>query len=68
MDDGTVYYILVNEGGERRTDDSGVFHETVHLQYSVTEEMAFNLGSNRILIDLDKVQTVIINGDTVYQK
>ena len=68
MDDGNVYYILINEGGERRTDDSGVFHETTHLQYSATKKMAWNLGSNRIIIDLDKVQSVIINGDTLYQK
>ncbi|QCT07261.1 hypothetical protein [Ruminococcus bovis] len=68
MDDGTVYYILVNEGGERRTDDSGVFHENAQLQYSATEEMAWDLGSNRIIIDLDKVQSVIINGDTIYRK
>ncbi len=68
MDDGSVYYILINEGGERRTDDSGVFHETTHLQYSATKEMAWNLGSNRIIIDLDKVQSVIINGDMLYRK
>lgn len=68
MDDGTIYYILVNEGGERRTDDSGVFHENAQLQYSATEEMAWDLGSNRIIIDLDKVQSVIINGDTIYKK
>ena len=68
MDDGSVYYILINEGSERRTNDSGVFHETTHLQYSATKEMAWNLGSNRIIIDLDKVQSVIINGDTLYQK
>ena len=58
----------INEGGERRTDDRGVFHETTHLQYFATKEMAWNLGSNRIIIDLDKVQSVIINGDTLYQK
>ena len=68
MDDGSVYYILINEGSERRTNDSGVFHETTHLQYSATKEMAWNLGSNRIIIDLDKVQSVIINGDMLYQK
>ena len=68
MENGTVYYILVNEGGERRTDDDGVYHETTHLQYSPTEGMPYNLGSNRILIDIGKVQSVIINGDTVYEK
>lgn len=68
MDDGTVYYILINEGGERRTDDNGVFHERAQLQYSATEEMAWDLGNNRIIIDLDKVQSVIINGDTIYRK
>lgn len=68
LDDGTVYYLLSNEGGERRTDENGVFHETINLQYSATEQVPFNLANNRILIDLDKVQSVIINGDTVYKK
>lgn len=68
MDDGTVYYVLVNEGGGRRTDDNGVFYETTYLQYSATEEPAIDLASNRIIIDLDKIQSVIINGDTIYQK
>ena len=68
MDDGTVYYILVNEGGGRRTDDNGVFYETTYLQYSATEEPAIDLASNRIIIDIDKIQSVIINGGTIYQK
>ncbi|MBQ7745062.1 MAG: hypothetical protein IJT85_05770 [Ruminococcus sp.] len=68
MDDGTVYYVLVNEGGGRRTDDNGVFYETTYLQYSTTEEPAIDLASNRIIIDIDKIQSVIINGDTIYQK
>lgn len=68
MDDGTVYYVLVNEGGGRRTDDNGVFCETTYLQYSATEEPAIDLASNRIIIDIDKIQSVIINGDTIYQK
>ena len=67
MDDGTVYYILVNEGGRQRTDDNGVFYETTCLQYSATEEPAIDLASNRIIIDIDKIQS-IINGDTIYQK
>lgn len=68
MDDGSIYYILVNEGGELRTDENGVFHETSDLQYSATEKWAWDLGSNRIIIDLDKIQSVIINGDTIYSK
>lgn len=68
LDDGTVYYLLSNEGGERRTDENGVFHERINLQYSATEQVPFNLAGNRILIDLDKVQSVIINGETIYQK
>ena len=68
MDNGTVYYILINEGGDRRVDDNEVYHETIELQYSTTEDMARNLASNRIIIDIDKIQTVIINGDTIYEK
>ena len=68
MDDGMVYYILINEGGEHSADDNGVFHEKTHLQYSYKPAFPFNPGDNRIIIDLDKVQTVIINGDTIYQK
>lgn len=68
MDDGTVYYILINEGGEHSADDNGVFHEKTHLQYSYKPDFPYNPGNNRIIIDLDKVQTVIINGDTIYQK
>ncbi len=68
LDDGTIYYIIINEGGQRTADDSGVYHETVHLDYSLTKGMQLDLGSNRITVDIDKIQTVVINGDTVYTK
>ena len=64
----THYSYLLPEGGERTADDNGVFHEKTHLQYSYKPAFPFNPGDNRIIIDLDKVQTVIINGDAIYQK
>ena len=42
--------------------------EVIADVYSATEEPAIDLASNRIIIDLDKTQSVIINGDTIYQK
>ena len=42
--------------------------EVIADVYSATEEPAIDLASNRIIIDLDKIQSVIINGDTIYQK
>lgn len=68
LDDGTIYYIIINEGGQRTVDESGVYHETVHLDYSPTKGMPLDLGSNRITVDIDKIQTVVINGVTVYSK
>ena len=42
--------------------------EVIADVYSATEEPAIDLASNRIIIDIDKIQSVIINGDTIYQK
>lgn len=42
--------------------------EVIADVYSPTEEPAIDLASNRIIIDIDKIQSVIINGDTIYQK
>ena len=68
LNDGTVYYILINEGGEHRTGDNGIYYETVHLDYSPHSAIPLDRGNERIFVDLDKIQTVIINGDTIYQK
>ena len=68
LDDGTVYYIIINLGGRQLTDENGVYHETIHLDYSPTKGMQLNRGSNRMTVDIDKIQTVVINGDTVYTK
>ena len=67
MEDGTVYYLLSNLGGERRSDDSGTYYETIHLDYSPTAEMQLDRGCSRIMIDIDKAQSVIVNSDTIYQ-
>ena len=68
LDDGTVYYIIINIGGKQMTDENGVYHEIIHLDYSPTKGMQLDRGSNRITVDSDKIQTVVINGDTVYSK
>ena len=48
------------------TDENGVFHDTSQMDYSI-----YCMNPRHrvpIHIDIDAIQTVIINGDTVYQK
>ena len=66
MDDGTVYYIIISPFGECYTDENGVFHDTSQMDYSIYSQNPRHRVP--IHIDIDKIQTVIINGDTVYQK
>ena len=66
MDDGTVYYIIVTPFGEHYTDEDGVFHDTSQMDYSIYSLNPWHRVP--IHINIDDIKTVIINGDTVYQK
>lgn len=66
LTDGTVYYLFANEGGEHSTDENGVYHTTVHLKYSTV--IGPPLEPENIFVNIKDIESVIINGDTVYQK
>lgn len=66
LNDGTVYYIVPYEGGERRTDEDGIYHHTENLNYQTFSGMP--LAAEKNVINLDNIKTVIINGDTIYSK
>ncbi len=66
LTDGTVYYLYANEGGEHRTDENGVYHTTVHLKYSTV--IGPPLEPENIFVNSKNIQSVTINGKTVYKK
>lgn len=66
LTDGTVYYLFANEGGEQRTDENGVYHTTLHLKYSTV--IGPPLEPENIFVNIKDIQSVVINGDTVYEK
>ncbi len=66
LTDGTVYYLFGNEGGEHRTDENGVYHTTVHLKYSTV--IGPPLNPENIFVNIKDIRSVVINGETVYEK
>ena len=66
LTDGTVYYLFANEGGEHRTDENGVYHTTIHLKYSTV--IGPPLEPENIFVNIKDIESVVINGDTVYRK
>lgn len=66
LNDGTVYYLFANEGGEHRTDENGVYHTTLHLKYSTV--IGPPLEPENIFVNIKNIKSVVINGDTVYKK
>ncbi len=66
LTDGTVYYLYANEGGEHREDENGVYHTTVHLKYSTV--IGPPLEPENIFVNTKDIQSVVINGNTVYEK
>lgn len=66
LTDGTVYYLYANEGGEHREDENGVYHTTVHLQYS--RVIGPPLEPENIFVNIKDIESVTINGDTIYRK
>ena len=65
LTDGTVYYLYANEGGEHREGDNGVYHTTVHLKYSTV--IGPPLEPENIFVNIKDIESVTINGDTVYR-
>ena len=66
LTDGTVYYLYANEGGEHREGENGVYHTTVHLKYSTV--IGPPLEPENIFVNINDIESVTINGDTVYRK
>ena len=66
LTDGTVYYLYANEGGEHREDENGVYHTTVHLKYSTV--IGPPLEPENIFVNIKDIESVTINGDTIYRK
>ena len=65
LKDGTVYYLYANEGGEHREDENGVYHTTVHLEYS--RVIGPPLQPENIFVNIKDIKSVTINGTTIYQ-
>ena len=65
LTDGTVYYLYANEGGEHREDENGVYHTTVHLKYSTV--IGPPLEPENIFVNIKDIESVTINGDTIYR-
>ena len=65
LTDGTVYYLFANEGGEHRTDENGVYHTTLHIKYSTV--IGPPLEPENIFVNIKDIESVVINGDTVYE-
>lgn len=66
LTDGKVYYLYANEGGEHREDENGVYHTTVHLKYSTV--IGPPLEPENIFVNIKDIESVTINGDTIYRK
>lgn len=66
LTDGTVYYLYTNEGGEHREGENGVYHTTVHLKYSTV--IGPPLEPENIFVNIKDIESVTINGDTIYRK
>ena len=66
LKDGTVYYLYANEDGEHREDENGVYHTTVHLKYSTV--IGPPLEPENIFVNIKDIESVTINGDTIYRK
>ena len=65
LTDGMVYYLYANEGGEHREDENGVYHTTVHLKYSTV--IGPPLEPENIFVNIKDIESVTINGDTIYR-
>ena len=65
LTDGTVYYLYSNEGGEHREGENGVYHTTVHLKYSTV--IGPPLEPENIFVNIKDIESVTINGDTIYR-
>ena len=65
LKDGTVYYLYANEGGEHREDENGVYHTTVHLEYS--RVIGPPMQPENIFVNIKDIKSVTINGKTIYQ-
>ena len=66
MNDGTVYYVNIVPYIQHSTDENDIYHETAQMDYSLYRLNPWHRVP--IYINLDNIQTVVINGDTVYQK
>ena len=67
MNDGTVYYINYYEYGRHNFDeDTGTFVQMERLKLYKRPDFPYHMET--IVVDTREIQTVIINGETVYSK
>ena len=69
LNDGTVFYLYVNEGGYIKTVESGdksYYDEKMPVNYSTVIGAPIDPEYN--VIDTKEIKTIMINGDVVYGK
>lgn len=66
LDDGTVYYPVLNASSSGMNESANRFEETVRLQYKTVPSPAFE--DEVIIVDTAKIRQIIINGAIIYEK
>lgn len=66
LDDGTSYYLVLSGFSGGVNDDTGRYEEKIHLRYKNVPDSA--LADEIIVIDKGKINRIVINGDTIYEK
>lgn len=69
LNDGTVFYLYVNEGGYTKTIENGdksYYDEKMPVNYSTVIGAPIDPEYN--VIDTKEIKTIMINGDVVYGK
>ena len=66
LDDGTVYYPVLNASSSGMNESANRFEETVRLQYKTVPSPAFE--DEVIIVDTANIRQIIINGAVIYEK
>lgn len=66
LDNGTSYYLVLSGFNGGLNDNTGRYEENIHLRYRNVPEPA--LADEIIVVDKRKINRIVINGDTVYEK
>ncbi len=66
LDNGTSYYLVLSGFNGGLNDNTGRYEESIHLRYRNVPDPA--LADEIIVVDKRKINRIVINGDTVYEK